>query len=263
MTILIGHSSINELGKAHGGKPGNQTKLEVCTRKWYYGNWNYVLRPKKSDIAEKSAKFVEDICKGGYVGYDQSGTGKTEGRNSLYQQAKAVNFDGSKVKVKCESDCSSFMHCAAIAGGANLTYGSNGFTTRTMVDGFKKSGDYEVLSDKKYLTSDKYLKRGDILVKVGSHTVMALENGANVVETKSTLYKTTSDLNLRSSASSTNSNNILAILPKNTYVSILKDGTKWVQVQTVANNKVFTGYVSKSYLTTIDISKNERRKINI
>ena len=182
MSIKIGHSSINELGKINGGISGNQNGCEVCFSKWYNGNWNYVLRPKTKELAEKSAKFVEDVCENKNVGYDQSGTGMTEGRNSLYQQAKRVNFDGSKISVPCESDCSSFMHTAAIAGGANITYGSNGYTTRTMVKAFERSGDYKVLTDKKYLTSDKYLKRGDILVREGSHTIMALENGSEVLK---------------------------------------------------------------------------------
>lgn len=85
----------------------------------------------------------------------------------------------------------------------------------------------------------------------------------DVAEIKSTLYKTTSDLNLRSSASSTNNKNILVVLPKNTYVAILKDDEKWAQVQTVVNNKAFTGYVSKQYLTSADVSKYERRKITV
>ena len=50
-----------------------------------------------------------------------------------------------------------------------------------MVAAFVKSGDYEKLTDAKYLTSDKYLKRGDILVKEGSHTLMVLENGSAVI----------------------------------------------------------------------------------
>lgn len=173
---IIGHASRDENKKASGGKVGDQDKLEVCTRTWYDGKWNYVLRPKTTELAEKSARFVEDVCEGDMVGYDQGG------RNTLYREAKAVNFDGTKIKNKCESDCSSFMHVAAIAGGANLAYGSNGLTTRTMVNAFKKSGDYEVLSNKKYRTSDKYLRRGDILVREGSHTAMALTDGAEAYE---------------------------------------------------------------------------------
>lgn len=171
MAIKIGHSSIDERGKASGGSAGDQTGKEVVTRTWYNGNWHTVLRPKSIVIAEKSAQFVEDVCANKAVGYDQGG------RNTLYKEAKKVDFNGSKIKTKCECDCSAFMHVAAIAGGANLTYGSNGLTTSTMKNAFKASGDYEVLTASKYLTSDKYLKRGDILIKNG-HVVMALEHGS-------------------------------------------------------------------------------------
>jgi hypothetical protein len=68
----------------------------------------------------------------------------------------------------------------AIAGGANMTYGSNGHTTRTMVREFVNSGDYVKLTGSEYLSSSKLLKRGDILVKEGSHTAMVLDNGADV-----------------------------------------------------------------------------------
>jgi peptidoglycan hydrolase-like protein with peptidoglycan-binding domain len=51
-----------------------------------------------------------------------------------------------------------------------------------MVRAFVNSGDYVKLTDSKYLTTDKYLMRGDILVKEGSHTVMVLDNGSEVVE---------------------------------------------------------------------------------
>lgn len=175
MAIKIGHSSIDENGKARGGAAGDQTKKEVCTRTYFKASWDAVLRPKTAALAEKSAKFVEDACNNDNIGYDQGQ------RNTLHTQAKAVGFDASKIIVKCECDCSSLMNVATIAGGANLVYGSNGFTTRTMVDRLVASGDYEKLTDSKYLTSDEYLKRGDILVNIGSHTVMALGNGSGVV----------------------------------------------------------------------------------
>lgn len=178
MAILIGHSSIDERGKIAGGQIGDQTGKEVCTRTWYNGGWNIVLRPKTESLANKSAKFVEDICGNPNVGYDQYN------RNSLYKESVAVNFDGTKVAL-CESDCSALMHVSAIAGGANISYGSNGATTRTLRTVLGNSGYYELLTDSKYLTSDKYLKRGDILVKEGSHTAMALENGATVTPTPS------------------------------------------------------------------------------
>lgn len=173
MSVKIGHASIDENGKASGGTAGDQTGKEVVTRDWYTKDWNVLLRPTSSTLAEKSAQACEAACANPNIGYDQGG------RNTLYAKAKAVGFDLSAVGA-CECDCSSLMHVCAIAGGAHLEYGSNGYTTRTMVSAFVKSGDYEKLTDSKYLTADKYLKRGDILVKEGSHTVMVLEDGSAV-----------------------------------------------------------------------------------
>ena len=131
------------------------------------------LRPKSAAVAELSARACEAACANPNVGYDQGG------RNTLYANAKAADFDLSAGGA-WECDSASLMHECAIAGGANLTYGSNGYTTRTMVKAFVASGDYEKLTDSKYLDSDKHLKRGDILVKEGSHTVMVLDNGSGV-----------------------------------------------------------------------------------
>lgn len=173
MAVRIGHASIDENGKTTGGSSGDQTGKEVVIRNWYNKPWNVVLRPKSATVAELSARACEAACANPNVGYDQGG------RNTLYAKAKAADFDLSAVGA-CECDCSSLMHVCAIAGGANLTYGSNGCTTRTMVKAFVASGDYEKLTDSKYLDSDKYMKRGDILVKEGSHTVMVLDNGSGV-----------------------------------------------------------------------------------
>ena len=174
MAVRIGHASIDENGNATGGKAGDQTGKELCTRDWYTKGWNVLLRPLRSGLAEKSAAAMEEACANPSIGYDQSG------RNTLYQKAKAAGFRLEAIDTACECDCSSLVHVCAIAGGANLTYGSNGYTTRTMVREFINSGDYVKLTDSKYLDSDKYLKRGDILVKEGSHTVMVLDNGSGV-----------------------------------------------------------------------------------
>lgn len=174
MAVKIGHASIDENGKAVGGSAGDQTKKEVCTRAWYNGGWHTVLRPKNKTLAEKSAAACEAACANNKIGYDQYG------RNSLHKQAKAVGYDLAKITTACECDCSSLMHVCAMAGGADLNYGSNGMTTRTMVDKLVATGDYEKLTESKYLTTDVNLKRGDILVKSG-HTVMVLEDGTKTV----------------------------------------------------------------------------------
>ena len=183
MAIKIGHASIDENRKIKNGSAGDQTGKEVCTRSWYTTGWEYVLRPKTKELAEKSARACEKGCANNNIGYDQNQ------RNTLNTQAKKVNYDLSKITTKCETDCSAFMTVCALAGGADINYGNNAPTTSTMKTRFLLSGDYELITLSKYLTSDKYLKRGDILVKAGSHTVMALEDGAGLQST--TVYTRT------------------------------------------------------------------------
>lgn len=180
MSVKIGHASIDERGKISCGKAGDQTKKEVCTRTWYAKNWDCVLRPKSAQVAEKSAVAMEQACANANVGYDQSG------RNTLWKEALKVNFNLSKITVVCECDCSSLIHVCVLAAGVNIAYGSNGFTTRTMASKLVASGQYEKLTASKYTDSDKYLKRGDIIVREGSHTVMVLENGSGVTSASTT-----------------------------------------------------------------------------
>ena len=58
MSVKIGHASLGENG-SKGNKAGDQTGKEVCTRSWYAKDWDCVLRPKTSTLAEKSAKACE------------------------------------------------------------------------------------------------------------------------------------------------------------------------------------------------------------
>ena len=175
MAIKIGHASINENGQAKNGQAGDQTKKEVCIRPWYSKPWSFVLRCKDDSKSNKMATACEQGCGNDNIGYDQNQ------RNTLRTQAKKVNFDLSKIVTPCECDCSSFMTVCAESAGINIPYnGTNAPTTSTMKTAFTSTGMFDVLTDPKYLTSDKYLKRGDILVKPGSHTVMVLENGSMI-----------------------------------------------------------------------------------
>lgn len=174
MSVKIGHASQNELGKVSGGAKGDNNGKEVCIRTWYSRGWNVMLRPKNASLAEKSARACEDGCRNDNIGYSQTN------RNTLHTEAKRVGYDLAKITTPCETDCSAFMTICAIAGGAkNLEYTSNAPTTSTMRKAFSKSGLYEVHTESGFLTSDKYLRRGDILVAEGRHTVMVLDNGAS------------------------------------------------------------------------------------
>lgn len=175
MAIKIGHSSIDENGKASGGKAGDQTGKEVCTRSWYNGAWGFVARPKKKETAEKMAAACEAGCNNPNIGYDQGG------RNSLRAEAKKAGYDLSGITVPCECDCSAFMGVCVEAAGIKLPEG-NGPTTATLRKVLEATGEFEILAEEKYLTSDKHLRRGDILCKANSHTVMALEDGSKAGE---------------------------------------------------------------------------------
>lgn len=174
MSIKIGQASADENRRASGGAAGDQTGGEVHIRTWYSSPWDCVLRPKSPELAEKSAAACEAACANNKIGYDQGS------RNTLYIFAKLYNFDLAAITDSCECDCSTLMHVCAIAGGAKLSYGINGMWTGNMVEGFTANGEYEVLREAKYLTSDAFLRRGDILLNSKSHTAMALENGAMV-----------------------------------------------------------------------------------
>jgi hypothetical protein len=179
--IKIGHASISENNSVNG-VAGDSTGREVYINEdftiigsEYSLNPNVVLRPKTQTLANKSAEACEAGCKNDKIGYSQSG------RNTLYNLAKANGYDLSTVGL-CNTDCSAFMTVCAIAGGSKIAYGSNAPTTTNMRTRFKQSGDYSVLTDSKHLTMTDYLKRGDILVCEGSHTVMVLENGDSMAD---------------------------------------------------------------------------------
>ena len=175
MSIRIGHARIDENGCAHGGAAGDQTGKEVCITGWYSKPWTVVLRPKDPAVAEAMAVAMEAACANDNIGYDQYQ------RNTLNTQAKGVGYDLSKVAVKCECDCSSLVTVCAQAAGVEIPYTSgNAPRTGTMKTVFTGTGAFEALTDSKYLNSDTYLKRGDVLLKPGSHTAMALDNGTGV-----------------------------------------------------------------------------------
>ncbi len=171
----IGHASASENNNKYG-EAGDSTEKEVCT----VNNYDIsriqpyiVLRPKTSLLAEASAIACEAGCLNDNIGYSQSS------RNTLYNLAKTNGYDLATVGL-CNTDCSAFLSVCAIAGGANISYGSNGPTTSTMRAKFKQSGDYDVLTGTEYTNRADLLKRGDILVKEGHHTLMVLKNGTEI-----------------------------------------------------------------------------------
>lgn len=181
MAVKIGHASIDERGKARGGAAGDQTGKEVCLRDWYDKNWVSVLRPKNEKEAEKMAKAMEQACANDHIGYDQSQ------RTTCFVEAKKVGFDLSKIKTKCETDCSALVAVCANAAGIPV---SKDIYTGNEDSALVRTKKFEKLTDKKYFTSDKYLKRGDVLRSNG-HTAIVLSDGSEVKKTTAGSKKNT------------------------------------------------------------------------
>jgi N-acetylmuramoyl-L-alanine amidase len=163
------------------------------------------------------------------------------------------------------------MCVCAIAAGVSagaLYIGGNMRVTGNMRSAFKNTGKFEILTDSKYLTSDQYLKRGDILVNEGSHTVMVLSNGSKVssvdnkpVENNKIESNTSfcgkgigtatalTSMNVRTGGST--SYQVLTTIPKGTKVEVLEISNGWYKIVwpgascgyayvSNSNNKYFT-----------------------
>lgn len=213
MAVRIGQASLGESG-AHNQKAGNQTGRELNFSYWYKGSWLFVLRFKDRKKAKKAVKACKDAVNNPNIGYDQ------DQRNTMRNQAKALNWDFSAITQPCETDCSALMCACTEAADVNLApqyYSGNACTTYTMGTAFPATGEFIKLMDSKYTKSDKYLLEGDILVNSG-HTVMVLENGSNWEEEFEMVERSKIIVNGKE-------------IPVE---RILKDGTNYVKVRDLA-----------------------------
>lgn len=175
MSVLIGHASIAETGGVYG-QPGDQTGREVCTRSWWANGWDYMAIHPDPQVRERHARAVEAACANDCVGYSW------DSRNTLYQQARAVGMDISRIRTRCNCDCSSLQNCAAVASGApGVSYGENGWVTTNML-GYLRAAGYAIITDRDKLQSDVWCVRGAIYVSEG-HTICALGDGSQAGET--------------------------------------------------------------------------------
>ena len=287
---MIGHASCDEYSRGYGGNAGDQTGREVCVRTWYNGSWNKVIRPKSRDIAEKMASACETLCKFNKVGYDMGQ------RNDLWDELEKVNWQTSALTKQTETDCSAFMTACARCAGIDVprTPLGNGKynapVTQNMVSRFKSTGQFEILSESKYLTSDKYLRRGDILVRESGHTAMNLTDGAYAVTTQPTastqstgstvnvgtapksvkatepahyfsknlkgIYTVTvSALNIRDGAGT--SKKMLTSIQHGTTVNCegyynIYDGVKWLYIWFVQGNVTYSAFACSTYLKMLN-----------
>ena len=186
---MIGQASKDENGKYSNGSSGDQTQAEVYTRTWYNRPWNFIIRAKDENVRNKIAIAMENACSNNMIGYDQNQ------RNTLLTLARNVGYDTSKISKACETDCSALTSVCCMYAGikeSSLYINGNSPTTSVLRSRLVSTGQFTVLTDSKYRTSDKYLLRGDILLYEGHHVAVNLTDGcnSNVSECISTYTKT-------------------------------------------------------------------------
>lgn len=166
MTIKVGSARIDERGHAHGGSAGDQTGKEVSTQNYYKHSKGWVvLRAKSAKQANAIAKDMLYACANHNIGYDQYQ------RDTLYNVAKEVGFNCSKVNKRVETDCSALVRvCCCYAGiivGNFRTYNERKMLLAT--------GQFDDVTSKVNTSTGKGLCIGDVLVtKTHGHTVVVV-----------------------------------------------------------------------------------------
>lgn len=171
----ISNSGSDERGKYSGGQAGDQTGREWAIINWYSRPWTCILRHPDQKVRELIAELSIEAALNPNIGYDQYQ------RGTFQTQLFKVGYRPSKITVKCESDCSGGVIAITKAAGhlLNITALKNLSATYTgnMRSGFKAAG-FQVLTEKKYLTSPDYLLPGDILLYDNHHTATNLGIGS-------------------------------------------------------------------------------------
>ena len=173
--VKLASASIDENGKASGGKAGDQTGREVKTQDYYLHSKGWrVFRPLSIDVANKIAYDAEAAAKNNKIGYDQGQ------RNTLYTYAKKVGFDCAKVTTACECDCSALVRVCLAYAGINVPAS---FRTVNEPKYLLNTGAFKELKGDKYTKKGDYLRKGDILVTpTQGHTVIVITDGKNAYE---------------------------------------------------------------------------------
>ncbi|MEN6595757.1 MAG: SH3 domain-containing protein [Clostridiaceae bacterium] len=180
MAIRIGHAVMDELGKTIGATPGDQLQQkgkrteEIGISTWYAKNsagrvWKYYLECKDSDMAERAASFMEQICRDSAFGYSQDKARRWSG----YQSIQAN--DGKVSGASGDFDCSALIFSCYILAGLEIV--PDGYTGN-LRSKFLATGKFKSYSDSAHVGSDKQARRGGVYLRDG-HVLMALEDGGS------------------------------------------------------------------------------------
>ena len=171
-SVVVGEACSGEGGKLHGCSAGDQSGSEVDLGGWSCGgasSWDYVLRAKDPSIAKKLAANMIAACNNDHVGYDQD----SPDRDSLYDAAKANNWDIAGITTNCETTCASVVSVCLNAAGVSVP---RTWCSGEVRDDVMATGMFDCYTSSDYTRSSAKLLPGDILVNDEVHTAMVVES---------------------------------------------------------------------------------------
>ena len=177
MSVIIGSARISEKGTINGTKgdqkqngTGNDYKGEVSMQVWYLHSKGWVLiRPRLKEHAERIAQNCEYACNNPEIGYGQ------KDNRSLYELLKDLGtWDCRRVDTPVNTDCAQLGRVEILYAGIDV----GDFYTANAVEVIRRTGAFDIITDKAYTESDRKLRRGDMLVtKTKGHFVTVLSDG--------------------------------------------------------------------------------------
>jgi len=176
-TVYQGGASIDENGRAVGGKAGNQRE-ELRIRKWYIHSKGWViLRAKDAKVRRLIAEAMRAAVENRKIGYDQNQ------RTTLYNYVKQFNFDPSRADIPVETDCSALVRVCVLYAfrKCGILTDIINFRTTNEASALMATGQFVLLDTKEYTSNSAgdYLLEGDIAcTKTQGHTVVVLNDGA-------------------------------------------------------------------------------------
>lgn len=172
---MLSNCGHDENNRYAGGVSGDQTGTEWAKIPFYCRPWTECYYHPNDKVNELVADLLTEGAENDNCGYDQNQ------RLTFWNQLKQVGYRPKNIKVKCEGDCSStVLACVKAAGyilGINALKNINhqGYTGNE--GAILQRAGYIKTTDSKYLTSDKYLKRGYILNYPYHHTAGYIGDG--------------------------------------------------------------------------------------
>lgn len=182
----LSNSGGDEKGKIYGGEAGDQTGKEWELRKWYNRPWTHMFRYEKNDkVGRTIAELGIEAALNDNIGYDQYQ------RQTYWKQLQKAQYRPSAIEEKCEADCSAgaaanIKACGYILNIDGLKNVDSSMTSRNTISQLKKAG-FTIYTDKKYLTSTKYLQPGDILLYENHHVSTNITVGSEISKEKTTI----------------------------------------------------------------------------